>query len=100
MKITVEVTKHSNRHLSLMRFLTGDNYQFSIEAENKALHLHSVMQAEGSDVSKGAAVGSEGAEEADMSGVELQPDEVCGCHYMTPVWAGSNQCMKCNKNRL
>lgn len=57
MKITVEVTKHSHRHISLMRFLTGDNYQFSIEAENQALHLHGVMQAEGSANSEGAAVG-------------------------------------------
>ena len=67
---------------------------------SEQLQQHSVMQAEGSDVSEGAAVDSEGSGEADMSGVELQPDEVCGCHYMTPVWAGSNQCMKCNKNRL
>ena len=68
--------------------------------EQAQLQQPVVMQAEGSDGAEVAAVASEGEGEADMSGVELQPDEVCGCHYMTPVWAGSNQCMKCNKNRL
>lgn len=62
--------------------------------------LHAIMQAEGSDVSEGASVASEGQEEADMSGVELQPGEVCGCDWDIPTYPGSKQCTSCNLNRL
>lgn len=48
----------------------------------------------------GTAVASEGVEETDMSGVELQPDEVCSCSISSPTYPGSNQCIDCNKMRL
>lgn len=47
-----------------------------------------------------AAVASEGQGETDMSGVELQPDEVCSCPISSPTYPGSNQCIDCNKMRL
>jgi hypothetical protein len=58
MKITIEVSRNSHRYTTLMDLLRRDHYQFSIEAENQALQQHLVMQAEGSDGVKGAAVAS------------------------------------------
>lgn len=51
-------------------------------------------------LSSGTTVASEGKGEDDMSGVELQPDEVCCCGISSPTYPGSNQCIDCNKNRL
>jgi hypothetical protein len=42
MKITVEVSDNSHRHMTLVDLLRRDNYIFSYEAENQALQQHNV----------------------------------------------------------
>jgi hypothetical protein len=71
--------------------ISNDCAEIAVRYFNEQLKQHGVMQAEGSDGADGAAVASEGEEEANMS---------ADCEHTTLLWINSNRkylCLDCGK---
>jgi len=70
--------------------ITTQDKKLLTEALNEALHLHSVMQAEGSDVSEGAAVGQRSV----GTNAEARANCAEGKHFWS-MNKGIQQCLFC-----
>ena len=65
--------------------ISNDCAEIAMQYFTEQLNIHGVMQAEGSDVSEGAAVASEGEGEANTCAV-------CTCKTVTEIWACKKRC--------